>query len=109
MSVRRMLIPGAIVLLGVLLSVLACQDVKQRQIEAERSAMERHAVGIIAALNSELQVNMEILQGINALYRASTRVTRQEFATYTDGYLQRYPSIQALSCLVLVVSPVAPG
>lgn len=67
--------------------------------ERDRVADEVQQLGIEAATDLESNVarHQEVLEGIRGLVNASDEVTSQEFATYTEGFLRRFPNMQALS------------
>ena len=57
-------------------------------------------------LEKQIDAFMEVLTGLRAFFESSDFVTREEFASFTQSSLARYPIIQALEWLPLVTADV---
>ena len=58
---------------------------------------EQQAAVLAEALESNLEVGLEVLYGLESFYHSSVRFDRQAFQEYAASSLGRYPEIQALS------------
>lgn len=50
-----------------------------------------------ADLSNNIALHQEVLEGLRSLIDSSDNVTAEEFDSYTDGLLARFPNLQALS------------
>lgn len=95
---------GLAACLGITLSVLAFQAAQTQVSHRMQVDFERHATGVILALEKDIYANLGVLDSIGSLYAASELVERDEFQTFVaHGMLQR-PGIQALGWI-----PRVPG
>ncbi len=81
---------------GVLLSLwgfLFLQGREQQLLEANFRSMARDQV---ASIEREIQVNLEVLESLRALYSAVPGVGHEEFTSFVRPLLQRHRTIQAL-------------
>jgi PAS domain S-box-containing protein len=85
-----------LVLAGPLLGFLTYRLVTNREEERLRSRFEEHLTNEAYELERDLHLFVEALHSLKALYDSSDEVTRQEFATFCGGVLERHPEIQAL-------------
>jgi len=102
-SVARSLLPAvAAFLIGAVVSGAAFLALNTRHIERQRLAFERQAAETAGALELGLDIPVEVLRSIPALFDASVDVSRSEFRSFTSGLLERNPGIYALEWLPLV-------
>lgn len=66
------------------------------------NAVERLGTLATSDLASDIALHQEVLEGLRGLVEASEQVTAEEFDTYTDSVLTRFPNLQALSWNPLV-------
>jgi|GEM_PF-1278809 len=66
------------------------------------NAVDRLGTRATSDLASDIALHQEVLEGLRGLVEASEQVTADEFDTYTDSVLTRFPNLQALSWNPLV-------
>ncbi|MCW8890018.1 MAG: CHASE domain-containing protein [Sedimenticola sp.] len=81
---------------GVGLTLLAFYFSMSWEKKAQQLLFQQRVEGIVATLNKELAINIEVLLGLNALFQSSRHVDREEFGIYTLSKLARYDTIHAL-------------
>jgi CHASE1-domain containing sensor protein len=89
---------------GTAMSLLLFTGTQTREHVARRLEFERRAAQVAAAVRTSIDVPLEVLRSIPALYDASDQVTRAEFRAFVNHSLQRYPWIYALEWI-----PRVPG
>lgn len=88
--------------LGLAVSIVAFLALSERHRDRQQLAFEKRVTEIVGALEVGLEVPVEVLRSVPALFEASEEVSRQEFRAFTAGALERYPGIYALEWLPLV-------
>ncbi|MBK8996840.1 MAG: CHASE domain-containing protein [Myxococcales bacterium] len=97
--------PGLIVLAaGLAVSTAAFWMARERARADWQADFERKARDLSAALVNGLDVPLEALQSLPALFGSSEEVTRSEFRAFVTPTLKRHPAIYALEWL-----PEVPG
>ncbi len=91
-----------ILLSGVALSLLAFKFSQEWDRRTQQAIFQQQVDNVVATLNKELSINIEVLLGLNALFRSSQHVDRDEFYSYTHPILVRFDTIQALEWVPLV-------
>ena len=92
----RHLIPSAVVLaIGIVLSATAFGLVRSRARQAQQAAFEKRASRAALALQTSLDLSLEVLRTLPSLFEASSEVTRQEFRAFVRDGLSRHSSIFA--------------
>jgi len=83
--------------IGIIISIMASfttYNMEHKRILAE---FRQLAIDRAASLDQENKaINLEVLEGIRGLFRASDKVTRMEFQTFVIETIARHPTIQAL-------------
>lgn len=92
----------AVFAIGALVTVVAYFAVDAREREREALAFGRRAAEIAGTLETGLDLPVEVLISVPALFEASVDVSRQEFRRFTSGALERHEGIYALEWLPLV-------
>jgi len=85
-----------ILMSGVGLTLLAFYFSMTWEKRAQQLLFQHRVDGIVATLNKELSINIEVLLGLNSLFQSSQHVDREEFRIYTLSKLARYDTIHAL-------------
>lgn len=93
---------AVILVLGIALSILVSAlsySAGQKLIQAEfNAAAENHYF----ALRREIDINLDILTSLQALYYSAQDIDRSEFRNFTSHILKQHASIQALQWVPLV-------
>jgi len=97
-------IVGLIQAIGVLLSLTAFFVALKWEERSQQLDFQHQADAIVASLNKELAINLEVLLGLSSLFKASQHVDREEFRIYARSRLEKYPAIQALQWIPRVPS-----
>jgi CHASE1-domain containing sensor protein len=86
------------------LTLTALLFIEVRQVESARQKVQfQQSAGLrTAAIETGLQDAVEQLIVLNQLFRSFGIISKQQFHTFTEPILQRYPQIQALSFQRLV-------
>ncbi|WP_313676696.1 CHASE domain-containing protein [Mycolicibacterium sp.] len=100
-SGRRWKIAVPSLLISGILIAAVVQNVANERARIER-AVAQLAVEADEALTRNIALHQEVLEGLRGLVEASDDVTAEEFTTYTDDMLGRFPNLQALSWNPLV-------
>jgi len=85
-----------IIFIGVALSLIAFQVVGEWEKKEILEEFERLAGTRVAAFKQEIHLNLEILQSVERLFKASQIVSREKFQIFVASTLARHPEIQAL-------------
>ena len=96
MKWKRLLPTIVTAVAGVVLSLwgfLFLQGREQQLLEANFRSMARDQV---ASIEREIQVNLEVLESLRALYTAVPGVGHKEFTSFVRPLLQHHRTIQAL-------------
>ncbi len=102
---RRRHLPVLVTLaVGLAVSFAAFLALSGRYRERQQLAFPKRVTEIVGALEVGLDLPVEVLRSVPALFEASEDVSRQEFRAFTAGALERYPGIYALEWLPLVPS-----
>ncbi|HSG82919.1 MAG TPA: CHASE domain-containing protein [Gemmatimonadota bacterium] len=96
---RRYWPAAAAFLVGAVLSAIAFALLTARQSTLQQSAFQRRTTEIAYAAEGGLNLPVEVLVSVPALFDASQEVSRAEFKTFTAGALERRPGIYALEWL----------
>ena len=89
-------VPGIVVLIvGIALSAAAFGLVRSRARQAQQAAFEKRASRAARALQTSLDLSLEVLRTLPSLFEASQEVTRQEFRAFVRDGLSRHSSIFA--------------
>ncbi|TVO71947.1 CHASE domain-containing sensor histidine kinase [Sedimenticola selenatireducens] len=98
MSIRRQQnwVLWLILLSGVTLTVIAFRFSISWENRSQQLIFQHRVDGIVATLNKELAINIEVLLSLNSLFQSSQHVDRGEFEIYTKSKLARFDTIQAL-------------
>ncbi len=91
-----------ICVIGILISVAGFFVAKNAEDERNGMQFARVMGNHVASLRRELDLHVEVLRGLKALYVASEKVTRQEFTKAANLSLMQYKSIQALEWIPYV-------
>lgn len=83
-------------LVGVALSIAAAFAVRAAEQSRARSDLEGIAQNTAAAIQSSLDVHLEVVQSVVALFRTSESVSREDFQAFTGPTIRRHRGIQAL-------------
>jgi PAS domain S-box-containing protein len=94
---RKYFIVAVVLALGSLFSLVGfftVQEMEQQRVahEFDEAALER-----IWAVQDAIQNALEVLHAVAAFYKASNKVTRQEFNTFTSSFLSRHPYLLTLN------------
>lgn len=106
---RQSWMVGLIQAAGVLLSLVAFFVALKWEERDHQLDFQHQADTIVASLNKELAINLEVLLGLNSLFQASQYVDREEFGIYARSRLQKYRTIQALEWIPRVPSAARAG
>ncbi len=99
-GLRPYLLPAGVFLVGAAISTVMFIAHNVRSTERARLAFERRATEVVAGgLEMGLDLPLEVLRSLPALFEASVDVSREEFRAFTRGALERYPGIYALEWL----------
>jgi two-component system NtrC family sensor kinase len=82
---------------GISLSVLAAAVVWNGENKAVQIKFQEQTDTLAAALQDNVNGNLEILLSIQGLYAASDQVKRQDFKNFVQPFLARDPAIQAFN------------
>ena len=98
---RRRVVPLAlVVVIGVLVSLAISLVWDHWETDAAvqrlRSQFQLDARERVGAIRRELDIHLQVLRSMGALYQASEQVTREEFRVFAGQLLEAVPSIQAL-------------
>ena len=85
-----------ILLSGITLTVIAFRFSVSWEKRSQQLIFQHRVDGIVATLNKELAINIEVLLSLNSLFQSSQHVDRGEFEIYTKSKLARFDTIQAL-------------
>lgn len=67
-----------------------------------RLAFGREARQTVSFLKQGIDNRLDVLRALEAFYRSSEEITRQEFKTFTAEFLRREPGVQAVEWIPLV-------
>ncbi len=101
-SIRRYLIVIFTVLIGIVVSLFLYIVVDIWEREHQRIEFESRVKGLANAVQTSLNENIEALFFLGDFFNNSTHVTRQEFSSFVNSVLPRFPGIQAFSWNPLV-------
>jgi len=85
-----------VLVLGTALSLLLALRVRAAAESYRQAEFSQRATAAAMALQRSVQIPIELLYSIAALYATSPAVKRAEFREFTQGPLQRYADVQAL-------------
>lgn len=85
---------------GITGSFFGLERVKNR--ERQHADFERRATLVTGELRATLELPIEALQSVAALFDASETVSRTEFKSFVGGTLVRHPGIRALEWIPIV-------
>jgi CHASE1-domain containing sensor protein len=89
-------VPAAVVLIvGIALAAAAVGLVRARAEQEQQVAFERRASRAARALQTSLDLSLEVLRTMPSLFEASSEVTRREFRAFVREGLSRHSSIFA--------------
>jgi putative nucleotidyltransferase with HDIG domain/PAS domain S-box-containing protein len=95
-TLRQRLPALLLALLGTLLTVGAYLQAHRQMAHLESAELERRATEYAAEIQHTLNMNLEILDGVGALFDASREVSRTEFEAYGRYALAHHGELQAL-------------
>jgi serine/threonine protein kinase/CHASE1-domain containing sensor protein len=104
LSRHQRLFALALVCVGLLLTCIVFVAMRGRARHLRRIEFERQASQLAGAFRNRLELPLEVLHSIAALFDASDNVTRREFRAFVRDALDRHPGIRALEWL-----PIVPG
>ena len=83
--------------IGIILSITAAYTTYNLEYKRVLAEFKQLASNSASNLDQENKaINLEVLQGIKGLFRASNKVSRNEFKTFVTETIKRHPTIQAL-------------
>jgi CHASE1-domain containing sensor protein len=88
---------------GLLLSFSAFLIVRRLEIQRLRTDLRFHAQGHADAVEKEIGRDFSALRSLNALFKNSNAVSRDEFRTLTNDILPYNPAFQALEWIPRVL------
>ncbi len=94
---RRRFINSAILILGLLLATALTYGLYQRQAAVAEEAMKRAAQDRSLAIQRSIETSLLVGQSLVNFYKSSDEVTREEFSSFVQTYLEQHPYIKALS------------
>ncbi|MFB2875493.1 CHASE domain-containing protein [Floridanema aerugineum] len=95
---KRRYTPAWLILaLGTLLSIVAALTVAKWEKETHRAEFKNQADKLATALQQSIDTNLGMLRATGSFYAASEKVGRQEFSTFVQDFMTRYPGILAFS------------
>jgi len=86
---------GIVLLVGIALSIVAFWLDLTRTEQSQQAAFERRATRAARALQTSLDLSLEVLRTMPSLFEASSDVTRDEFRSFVRDGLARHSSIFA--------------
>jgi CHASE1-domain containing sensor protein len=97
----------SLLIFGILIAAII-QNIAQERARIA-TAVEQLGDHAAADLAGNIALHQEVLEGLRGLVDASETVTTEEFTTYTNNMLARFPNLQALSWNPLVTGPDLAG
>ncbi len=85
-----------LVVFGIAISITGSRLVWNWEQERHVNRMEKTIRSYTVSLEETLTRDLDVLRAIEAFFASSKFVDREEFDTFSAGFLNRYPSIQAL-------------
>ena len=95
-SLRRFLPTGALLAVGILLSVTIFLAVRKFEDQNVKATFHNAALQSLDALETQITLTLNSLASLSAFYDASHDVERGEFARFAADRLARHHEIQAL-------------
>ena len=86
-----------VLLLNLVLTGVFFNIVQDREQARTQARFERQADAYVAAIQTGIERNLEVIESIGGLYAASGQVERDDFRRFVQGPLSRHQEIQALS------------
>jgi PAS domain S-box-containing protein len=102
-ALLTLLLGVALTSFGVRTTAMLAGDARSDQ---QRQQAEAAAETFFLALGQQLAEILEVVHGVAALFEASSVVDAGEFATFTDGSLERNPAILALEYCMWLPGPL---
>jgi len=100
---RRASVGISSVVFAVIAVIVLLQSVTFER-ERVKSEVGRLATSAVGSLDKSMGRHEEVLVGLRGLFEASDQVDADEFRIYTDKFLDRFPSLQAVSWNQVVAS-----
>ena len=97
LSWHRYVLVVPVLCLGIVLSVVFFYILQEQEQARTQAEFERETNNYVAAIQTGINRNLEVLQSIGGLYAASSKVVRHDFREVVKGPLLRHGEIQALS------------
>ncbi|MFB2836906.1 CHASE domain-containing protein [Floridanema evergladense] len=95
---KRRFTPAWLILsVGTLLSIVAALIVARWEKDTHRAEFKNQADKLTTALEQSIDNNLGMLRATRSFYAASESVDRQEFTTFVQDFMDRYPGILAFS------------
>jgi len=95
--------PQLVLIIGVAVALIGFFQVTKSQEDRAMEAFKEEALhDITTSLDSKINQNISVCEGMKALFSASNYVSRQEFSTYVEHELGRHSEIQALEWIPYV-------
>ncbi|MBE9229393.1 CHASE domain-containing protein [Phormidium sp. LEGE 05292] len=95
---KRRYTPAWLILaVGTLLSIVAALSVAKWEKETLRAEFKNQGDRLATALQQSIDTNLGMLRATRSFYAATEKVDRQEFSTFVQYFMTRYPGILAFS------------
>lgn len=94
---------------GALLFTAFVTQTQNQALQAQDVAMQEVADQAASDLRMNVARHQEVLEGMASLFHSASDVSPEDFATFTEGALARFPSLQALSWNPIVTHGEVPA
>lgn len=94
---------------GLLLSVALFGLLRSYEMREARYDFEHHASGLLESMQRQLDIAVELVDSVGALYDASEKVERREFHRFVAAQLDRHGEIQAMVWLPRISAAERPA
>jgi CHASE1-domain containing sensor protein len=95
-TLRRQLTVGLPLVLALIITVLAFIVSNSLEKERLQAEFESHATKLTAAIELNLQKNLEMVYSIESFFLSSEYISLEEFKAFNNGAIKRHSGIQAL-------------
>ncbi len=100
-------VPRAVLLtllLGALLSAVLFEGMRRYEMQGVVHEFEQHAASLLESMQRQVDLAVEMVDSVGALYDASDDVDRPEFRRFVEAQLERHGEVQALIWLPRVAA-----
>jgi hypothetical protein len=101
-------LPPLVAFVGLVASLLLLLSLRNREIDTGRTAFELAAADRAADVQRQLELVVEQLHSVVALFASSEQVTADEFRAFTSRSLERHPALRVVAWIKDPTPPPAP-